>query len=45
MVLKEIVWEVVDWNYMAQDRKKWLAVVNAVTDLRVPYSSWNFLTS
>jgi hypothetical protein len=45
MLLIEIDWEGVDWTYMVQDREKWQAVVNAVTNLRVPYNSWNFLTS
>jgi hypothetical protein len=44
MVLKEIDWEGVDWNYIVQGRKKWQAVVKAVTNLRVPHNSWNFLT-
>lgn len=45
VVLKEFDWKGVDWNYMVQDRKKWQAVVAAVMNLRVPYNSWNFLTS
>jgi hypothetical protein len=28
--LQEIGWEVMVWIYMAQDRDKWLAVVNTV---------------
>jgi hypothetical protein len=43
--LEEIDWEGVDWNYMVHDREKWQAVVVAVTNLRVPQNSWNFLTS
>lgn len=30
MDLQEIGWEVMVWIYMAQDRDKWLAVVNTV---------------
>jgi hypothetical protein len=35
MDLKEVGWEGVDWIHMAQDRDRWLAVVNAVMNLRV----------
>jgi len=28
MVLEEIVWEVVDWIYLAQDRDRWMALGN-----------------
>ena len=34
-----------EWIDLAQERYKWLAVVNAVMNLRVPYSAGNFLTS
>jgi hypothetical protein len=29
-------WEVVDWIHLAQDRDQYWAVVNTVTNLRVP---------
>jgi len=35
MDLKEIGWEVVDWMNTVQDRDQWLALVNAVMNLRV----------
>jgi hypothetical protein len=37
MDLKEVLrWGVVDWMDLAQDRNRWLALVNAVMNLRVP---------
>jgi hypothetical protein len=36
MDLLEIVWGGVDWIGLAQGRGKWSALVNAVTNLRVP---------
>jgi hypothetical protein len=44
MDLREIGWEGVDWIHLAQDRDQWLAVVNTVMNLRVPYKVGNFLT-
>jgi hypothetical protein len=34
--LEEIGWGGVDWIGLAQDRDKWIALVNAVMNLRVP---------
>jgi hypothetical protein len=36
MDLLDIVWGGVDWAGLAQDRKKWRALVNAVMNLQVP---------
>jgi hypothetical protein len=36
MDLKEVRWEDVDWIDVAQDRYRWLALVSAVMNLRVP---------
>jgi hypothetical protein len=35
MDLREIGWEGMDWIRLAEDRDRWLAVVNAVMNLRV----------
>jgi hypothetical protein len=35
MDLGEIGWCGVDWNGLAQDRNRWRALVNAVTNIRV----------
>jgi hypothetical protein len=36
MDLGEIAWGYVGWIGLAQDRHKWIALVNAVMNLRVP---------
>jgi hypothetical protein len=36
MDLGEVVWGDVDWIGLAQDRKRWRALVNSVLNLRVP---------
>jgi hypothetical protein len=36
MDLREIVFGDVDWIHWAQDRDRWLALVNTVMNLRVP---------
>jgi hypothetical protein len=36
MDLGEVGWSDVDWIGLAQDRKRWRAVVNSVLNLRVP---------
>jgi hypothetical protein len=35
MDLREIGWGSVDWIQLAQDRDRWLALVNTVMNLRV----------
>jgi hypothetical protein len=44
MDLREIGWRGVEWIHLAQDRDRWLAVVNAVMNLRVlaPRSQLNY---
>jgi hypothetical protein len=34
--LREVVWEGVDWMYLAQDRYQWRALVKAEINLRFP---------
>jgi hypothetical protein len=36
MNLKEIGWGGIDWIDLAHDKEKWMALVNTVTNLRVP---------
>jgi hypothetical protein len=36
MNLREIVWEVVDWIHLAQDRDQWQALGDTVMNFRVP---------
>jgi len=44
-ILQEVGWEGMEWIDLAQERDRWLAVVNAVMNLRVPYNAGNFLPS
>jgi hypothetical protein len=37
MDLAEVCWGHLDWIGLAQDRDKWIALVTAVMNLRVPY--------
>jgi hypothetical protein len=36
MDMQELEWESMDWIALAEDRGIWLALVNAVVNLRVP---------
>jgi hypothetical protein len=42
--LREIGWDGVDWIDLAQDRDQWRALVNTVSNLRVPSNSGKFLS-
>jgi hypothetical protein len=42
---QELRCEGMDWIDVAQDRDRWWALVNAVTNLRVVRNAGNFLTS
>ena len=41
---KETGWDGVVWIYLAEDRNRWWAVVNAVMNLRAPQNAAIFLT-
>jgi hypothetical protein len=46
MDLKEVGCGCMDWIDVAQDKDRWLTLVNVITNLRDPYVKWaNFLTS
>jgi len=45
MDLQEVGCRGVDWIELAQGRDRWLALVDAVMSLRIPYDAGNFLTS
>jgi hypothetical protein len=36
MDLREIGWDGMDWNHLAQDRNQWRALADTVMALRVP---------
>jgi hypothetical protein len=36
MYMREIGWGDMDWTHLAQDRDQWWALLNTVTDFRVP---------
>jgi hypothetical protein len=45
MDLREIGWDGMDWIDLAHDRDQWMALVNAVMNLRVPQNARKFLNS
>jgi hypothetical protein len=45
MDLREIGWGDMDWIDLAQDGDQWMALVNTVMNLRVPYNVGKFLSS
>jgi hypothetical protein len=46
ILLKWILgWEGVDWIYLAEDKVQWWAVVNTVTNTRVPLKTGSFWTT
>jgi hypothetical protein len=45
MYLQGLGYGGMDWIDLAQDKGRWWALLNAVTNLRVPYNAGNFLTS
>jgi len=43
MDLQEGGWGDMDWNDLAQDRDRWLSIVDAMTNFQVPQNAGNFL--
>jgi hypothetical protein len=45
MILQEVEWGDMEWTDLAKDRDRWRVLANAVMNLRVPDSAWNYCTS
>jgi hypothetical protein len=42
--LKQTGWVSVDWINLAQDRDEWCAIVNTITNIRIPQNAVKFLS-
>jgi hypothetical protein len=42
---REILWKVLDWVHLNEDKDQWQVFVNKAMNLRIPRKARNFLTS
>jgi hypothetical protein len=45
MDLTGLLWDVVKWIHLAQNRDQWWALVKTIMNLRIPYKAGNFFTN
>jgi len=45
MYIQEVGWRCMDWTDLVQDKDGWPAVVDAVTNLRIPSATGKFFAS